>query len=140
MTYIRFRGAMYKEATENRDAAGFLFVSGNRMLLLRRDDGFWDLPGGGLETGEDPYSGAIREVTEELGAVPPHTITKEIEQPTPHGTLYTAFVASVTSEYMRMFHVNLDVEHDAASWFSPDELIFIEVHPGVLRLLNEVSL
>ena len=47
-----------------------------RLLLCRiapgytvDDDGKWTLPGGGLEHGEEPRDGALRELTEETGYV-----------------------------------------------------------------------
>jgi len=40
----------------------------NRILLcLRNDYDIWNLPGGGLEKGETPWQGVIREVKEETG-------------------------------------------------------------------------
>jgi 8-oxo-dGTP diphosphatase len=46
----------------------------DRLLLCRiapgyttNDDGHWTLPGGGLEHGEDPRDGALRELAEETG-------------------------------------------------------------------------
>ncbi|WP_209329045.1 NUDIX domain-containing protein [Lunatimonas salinarum] len=39
----------------------------NRFLLVREDNGFWELPGGGLDFGEDPEQGLRREVSEEMG-------------------------------------------------------------------------
>lgn len=40
----------------------------NRILLcLRNDYDLWNLPGGGLEKGETPWQGVIREVKEETG-------------------------------------------------------------------------
>ena len=52
-------------------------VANNRgeVLILQRskhDDvlpGYWDIPGGTLEDGEDPAQGAIREIQEETGLV-----------------------------------------------------------------------
>lgn len=48
----------------------------NRILLCRIApgftvgfDGWWTLPGGGLDHGEDPREGALRELTEETGLV-----------------------------------------------------------------------
>lgn len=44
-----------------------------RVLLLRRSradesrPGDWDLPGGGMESGEDPAAAAAREISEEAG-------------------------------------------------------------------------
>lgn len=37
------------------------------LLLLRTSPRAWELPGGNLETGEDPAAGAIRETHEETG-------------------------------------------------------------------------
>mgnify|MGYP000571898145 CR=1 FL=1 len=48
--------------------------AGGRLLLCRIApggsvgfDGWWTLPGGGLEHGEDPRTGALRELVEESG-------------------------------------------------------------------------
>lgn len=40
-----------------------------RFLLCREDNGGWDLPGGGLDHGEEPHEGLRREVHEETGLV-----------------------------------------------------------------------
>ena len=37
------------------------------LLCHRRDHNLWNLPGGGLEKGEAPWNGVIREVKEEVG-------------------------------------------------------------------------
>jgi 8-oxo-dGTP diphosphatase len=48
-----------------------LVREGNRILLVQRArppfQGYWSLPGGGLELGETVEQGAIREVREETG-------------------------------------------------------------------------
>ena len=58
------RVAAYAVCTDDED----------RLLLCRiapghsdRFEGWWTLPGGGLEHGEDPRDGALRELTEETG-------------------------------------------------------------------------
>lgn len=38
-----------------------------RILALRRQAGFWEFPGGGVEFGEDPKAAAAREFKEETG-------------------------------------------------------------------------
>lgn len=40
---------------------------GDYLLARRRDIGWWNLPGGGLETGETVEEGLLREVREEVG-------------------------------------------------------------------------
>lgn len=47
---------------------GLIFDEQDRVLLChRRDYDLWNLPGGGLEDGETPWNGLIREVKEETG-------------------------------------------------------------------------
>jgi ADP-ribose pyrophosphatase YjhB (NUDIX family) len=47
---------------------GMIFDEQNRVLLCHRTDyDLWNLPGGGLESGEAPWDGVKREVKEETG-------------------------------------------------------------------------
>lgn len=39
----------------------------DKILLLKRPNGFWEFPGGGLDWGEEPQSCALRETFEETG-------------------------------------------------------------------------
>lgn len=63
----------------------------DRLLLIRETDGRWELPGGGLDHGEDPRKGLRREIAEETGytvdwvadqPVAFWTINKEVGSPT----------------------------------------------------------
>ena len=42
-------------------------VEGRILLIRRADNGLWAMPGGGLEVGETPAQGVVREVLEETG-------------------------------------------------------------------------
>lgn len=47
-----------------------IFDQKDKILLChRRDYDLWNLPGGGLEKGESPWQGTIREVHEETGLI-----------------------------------------------------------------------
>ncbi|GGQ92675.1 NUDIX domain-containing protein [Deinococcus ruber] len=44
--------------------------AGELLMIRRRDNGRWDLPGGGVEPGEDVEHAARRELHEETGLTP----------------------------------------------------------------------
>ncbi|HTH72380.1 MAG TPA: NUDIX hydrolase [Candidatus Pristimantibacillus sp.] len=48
---------------------GLVIDETGRFLLAKEDNGQWELPGGGLEHGEDPIDGLRREIHEETGLV-----------------------------------------------------------------------
>lgn len=124
--------------------AGILLVSRRqgRMLLIQRafdeDDApdvqeTWEFPGGGLEEGEEPLAGALREVEEETGLpVGPHEVV--------HGWRagedghYQGFVVAVAGG------VNLDLtnpdpdEVQDIGWFTPDEASSLNLRPEVAAL------
>ncbi len=51
-------------------ASGIVINDKNEILLqLRRDLNIWGLPGGGMEPGEEPAEGVVREVYEETGVI-----------------------------------------------------------------------
>lgn len=48
-------------------ASAAVIRDGRILLARRRDDGTWELPGGGLEVQESPWDAAVRECREECG-------------------------------------------------------------------------
>lgn len=61
-------------------SAGFLVLSGRRLLLLKRsrrsgNGGTWGLPGGQMDPRESIYAAALRESIEELQGLPRHAVT-----------------------------------------------------------------
>jgi ADP-ribose pyrophosphatase YjhB (NUDIX family) len=82
--------------------------SQDRLLLLREADGSWELPGGGLEHGEDPRTGLRREVAEETGmtvesiAAQPvafWTIRKETNHPTLKWFAFVVYEVAVSGSF-----------------------------------------
>jgi len=78
------------------------------VLLLRENDGSWELPGGGLEQGEDPKTALAREVAEETGlsvdwmSEQPKafwTIRKEVGSPTLKWFAFVAYEAKVSGTF-----------------------------------------
>ena len=48
---------------------GLVVDETGRFLMVKDDDGWWELPGGGLEHGETAEEGVRREIDEETGLV-----------------------------------------------------------------------
>ncbi len=44
----------------------------DKFLIVREENGRWELPGGGLDWEESPHEGLAREIQEEMGLVPEH--------------------------------------------------------------------
>ena len=110
---------------------------GQRILLCRIApgytvgyDGWWTLPGGGLDHGEDPRAGALRELTEETGLTGEitelldvdswHTVftNREGEELDWHG-VRVLYRCSITGGDLRD---ELDGSTDTCRWFSRDDL------------------
>lgn len=49
-------------------ACGFCFTGSGEVVLVQHHDGYWGLPGGQVETGEQPAQTLVREVAEEACA------------------------------------------------------------------------
>jgi ADP-ribose pyrophosphatase YjhB (NUDIX family) len=97
------------------------------VLLARRAveplKGYWDLPGGFLETGEEPEVGVARELLEEAGLRAQSLDFFEIfmdrsgEDPDSVYTLNIYYLVDAPDD-------ELDAQDDVAElrWFAPDEL------------------
>jgi len=109
-----------------------LDASGNFLLLRRTDThpmlaGFYDLPGGTVEKGEEPGNAVLREVAEETGIVLDKSRLKVLYTTTNllHGRsfptmLYVAHIDIVAPE------VNISWEHQSFEWASLDRLPEVE--------------
>jgi 8-oxo-dGTP diphosphatase len=117
-------------------AYGLVFDNEGRMLVTRiapgytRDaDGMWTLPGGGLNFGEDPADGAVRELEEETGLTGEVTSLAFVNSfvrgaiPSaglaPFHSLRIVYRMRVTEGTLRH---ETDESTDMAAWFTLDEL------------------
>ena len=110
----------------------------HRLLLCRIApghsvgfDGWWTLPGGGLEHGEDPRDGALRELTEETGYIGELSDLLEVD------SWHTTFAHPADGEELDWHGIRilyrcrivggalrdeLDGSTDTCRWFTADEL------------------
>ena len=97
--------------------------------------GWWEFPGGKIETGECPQEALVREIREELDAeveVGELLETVEWDYPDFHLTMH-CFICTLQSESMRLN------EHEAAAWLTRETLDTVRWLPadeGVVRTLK----
>lgn len=111
-----------------------------KFLLLTRSQshpkyaGFYDLPGGGIEEGEEPGAGLRREISEETGLVVDslairYTVTKKLGEKSFPTLLYIGFVNGSSPD------VTLSYEHGTFEWAQLHKLA--EVEPQIAPTYRE---
>ncbi len=103
-----------------------------RILLIKESGYSWELPGGGLEHGEDPRQGLTREIAEETGfnvdwmsekPVGFWSIYKEVGSPTLKWFAVIAYEAKVSGEFK-----SDSVEAEESGYFSVAEIKTLKLH------------
>ncbi|HSW66371.1 MAG TPA: NUDIX hydrolase [Bacillota bacterium] len=116
--------------------------AGNILFLKRSDDdvnrpGEWDLPGGGVDSGEDPTTAAIREADEEAGITlkDPRLVFGIAADPGDKPKVRLIFIEYVTSIPV----VVLSHEHSDYAWMSVEQALKDWNHPVYSRALLYVQ-
>ena len=97
--------------------------------------GWWEFPGGKMETGESPQEALKREINEELDAdvlVKELLETVEWDYPNFHLTMH-CFICNLLSESL---HLN---EHEAATWLNLENLRSVKWLPADEILLDKIA-
>ncbi|WP_233515912.1 NUDIX hydrolase [Nocardiopsis sp. L17-MgMaSL7] len=115
--------------------AGAVIREDGRMLVIkRRDNGNWELPGGVLELDETPQEGVVREVLEETG------IHVEVEQLTGvYKNMTRGIVALVFRCKQLTGESHPTTEASAVSWLTTDEIKAHMVEVYAVRLLDALE-
>ena len=101
-----------------RVSAKGLILMEKRVLLVRKPNGYWDLPGGRLEEGEAPEDALTREILEETGIhCQADTLLHNFVRPKP-GRLDIFVAVYLASTAAGFSEVKLSHEHDDIGLFS----------------------
>ncbi len=70
--------------TEYRRGVGVMLINADRQVWvgrrIDRTDEAWQMPQGGMDEGEEPWTTALRELEEETG-IPPHLVERIADHP-----------------------------------------------------------
>lgn len=118
-----------------------VIVKEGKVFATRRGygewQGWWEFPGGKIESRECPQEALVREIREELDAeieVGALLETVEWDYPDFHLRMH-CFLCSLLSESM---HLN---EHEAAAWLTRETIRFVKWLPadeGLIPLIEEL--
>lgn len=106
-------------------------MKGGRILLVHEPEGWWGLPGDGMEYAERPADTLKREIYEELGVPPEHIFVREILFATTEAVVDSIPRANIF--YKLDFPVSKAIETAEVggfAWFTAEELQDVELSPA----------
>jgi len=125
-----------------KDGANIIILSPDKILLFHRDDiptipspDCWQLVGGGIEAGETPQQGLIREVKEEVSYdLKEYKLITEAKGS--RGNKVWMYVTFVEKNEESKFVLGPG-EGQEIGWFTIDEALATKLTPGTRILLSE---
>ncbi len=107
---------------------------GGRFALLENDRGTWELPGGRLESGEQPHEAVAREIEEELNITVQvgDLIDAYVFEPIPDRAVLILVYDTKVNDPSTLA---ISDEHSALGLFSAEELADLDLAEGYRRAL-----
>ena len=99
---------------------------------------YWDFPGGGLEEGENPFTGIEREVMEETGLkVKARKVVGVYEYDLDNAGRNTHRFTVYEIEPLSTFEVRLSHEHLEYAWSTKEEILAKRIEPFLIDYFKE---
>ena len=139
---LRLRERIGQELLWLPGATGVVLDEDRVLLVERADNGWWTLPGGIIDPGEEPADAAVREVWEETGVevVAERLVSVQVQDPYTYANGDQAQFLDLTFRCRPVggaARVN-DEESTAVGWFDLDDLP--ELPSSHLHALRQASL
>lgn len=117
-------------------AGSLIRKNGEILLIYRKDEEQWEVPGGKVEEDESPTEAAVREAKEETG------IEIELDKPFYSGEFQKDGEIFLWHCYLaRLTQGNPEPSEDIiekVEWFDPSDLSDLELAPNLVQILPAV--
>ncbi len=124
---------------KNIEVVAAIIINKDKILATQRGygefKGFWEFPGGKIETGELKEEALIREIREELAAeiiIKGYFMMVEYDYPEFHLTLHCYLCELLNGEYKL-------IEHDNAKWLRKNELDRVGWLPADIEIIERLK-
>lgn len=123
-----------------RVSAKLLVIQDSKLLVVKEDQGWYGLPGGGVDHGEDIIEGLVREISEEVGQIINHSDVN----PTPvivnsiglfDGIPRLTLVYTQVSEAPAIAPNHSELTY---AWVSPDEFSSLALAPNIAPMREAI--
>lgn len=114
---------------------GILINSEGRVLLLKNERNYWELPGGRIEAGEQPEETVKREIAEETGM---EVTVKQLVDAYVYEVIQDRHVFIVTYQchFDEQQNIVISDEHREFAWFDVEKLNNVRIGE---RYLNSIQ-
>ena len=130
------KDCLYRVATK-----ALIINYGKLLVVNEKDDDWWNLPGGGIDHGEEIEPSLVRELNEEIGLKPSDVLLIE-------GPVFVATnaemdgVPRVNIFYKATVHieaVTIGQDVEELQWCSPEEFLALPISPGISPYKKQIA-